>query len=43
MLVDKLGINLRQYNSELADTVDRFRGKQEKLQEELSKIKRTRY
>ena len=40
MLIDKLGINLRDYNSKLADTVDRFRGKQEKLQDKLTKFKR---
>ena len=34
-LVDKLGINLRQYNEELADTVDEYRGSQEKLQQKL--------
>ena len=39
MLVDDLGINLRQYNSELADTVDRFRGSQSKLQEELGRLR----
>ena len=39
MLVDDLGINLRDYNSQLADTVDRFRGSQAKLQEELGKLR----
>ncbi len=38
-LVDDLGINLRQYNSDLADTVDRFRGSQTKLQEELGRLR----
>ena len=38
-LVDDLGINLRQYNSKLADTVDRFRGDQAKLQEELGRLR----
>jgi len=38
-LVDDLGINLRDYNSQLADTVDRFRGSQAKLQDELGKLR----
>jgi len=38
-LIDKLGINLRDYNSELADTVDRFRGDQQKLNEELARLR----
>ena len=38
-LIDKLGINLRDYNSKLADTVDKFRGKQEKLQDYLAKLR----
>ena len=38
-LTDDLGINLRQYNEELADTVDRFTGHQAKLQEELGKLR----
>ena len=38
-LIDKLGINLRDYNSELADTVDRFRGDQQKMQDELAKLR----
>jgi len=38
-LIDKLGINLRDYNSKLADTVDRFRGDQQKLNEELARLR----
>ena len=38
-LVDKLGINLRQYNEELADTVDEYRGSQEKLQQKLHELR----
>ena len=38
-LIDKLGINLRDYNSKLADTVDRFRGNQQKLNEELARLR----
>ena len=38
-LIDKLGINLRDYNSQLADTVDRFRGNQQKLNEELARLR----
>ena len=39
LLIDKLGINLRDYNSELADTVDRFRGDNQKMQEELARLR----
>tara|TARA_B100000945_G_C20416136_1_gene615246 strand:- start:1406 stop:2950 length:1545 start_codon:yes stop_codon:yes gene_type:complete len=38
-LVDKLGINLRQYNEDLADTVEEFRGAQEKTNEKLAKLR----
>ena len=38
-LIDRLGINLRDYNKELADTVDRFRGKQQDLQNELARLR----
>ena len=38
-LTEDLGINLRDYNEELADTVDRFTGDQAKLQEELGKLR----
>ena len=38
-LTEDLGINLREYNSELADTVERFTGNQAKLQEELGKLR----
>ena len=38
-LTEDLGINLRDYNEELADTVDRFTGNQAKLQEELGKLR----
>ena len=38
-LTEDLGINLRDYNAELADTVDRFTGNQAKLQEELGKLR----
>ena len=38
-LVDKLGINLRQYNEDLADTVDEYRGSQEKLQQKLHELR----
>lgn len=38
-LTEDLGINLRDYNKELADTVDRFTGNQAKLQEELGKLR----
>lgn len=38
-LTEDLGINLREYNSELADTVERFTGNQAKLQEELHKLR----
>ena len=35
-LVNDLGINLRDYNSDLADTVDKFTNKQMKLEDKLS-------
>ncbi len=38
-LTEDLGINLRDYNEELADTVERFTGDQAKLQEELHKLR----
>jgi len=38
-LIDKLGINLSDYNKELANTVNRFRGKQEELQTELARLR----
>ena len=38
-LTEDLGINLRDYNEDLADTVDRFTGDQAKLQEELGKLR----
>ena len=38
-LVDKLGINLRQYNEDLAETVDDYRGSQEQMQTELQKLR----
>ena len=38
-LVDKLGLNLRQYNEDLADTVEEFRGAQEKTNEKLAKLR----
>ena len=38
-LTEDLGINLREYNSELADTVERFTGNQAKMQEELQKLR----
>jgi len=38
-LTEDLGINLRQYNEELADTVERFTGNQAKMQEELQKLR----
>jgi hypothetical protein len=37
-LVDKLGINLYQYNAELAETVDEFVGTQEKLSQKISDL-----
>ena len=38
-LVNELGINLRDYNSELADTVDKFTNKQMKLEDKLSNFR----
>jgi len=34
-MVDKLGINLRDYNSKLADTVDEFKGTQEQINQKI--------
>ena len=42
-LLDELGINLRDYNKDLADTVDKFRGETNGVTRRTSKIKRTRY
>ena len=39
ILIDKLGINLRSYDTKLADAVDKFRGKQEKLQQDLARLR----
>ena len=39
ILIDKLGINLRSYDTKLADAVDQFRGKQEKLQQDLARLR----
>lgn len=38
-LVDKLGINLRDYNDKLADTVNEFKGTQEQVNEKLSELR----
>ena len=38
-LVNDLGINLRDYNSDLADTVDKFTSKQMGLEEKLTKFR----
>jgi len=38
-LVDELGIDLRDYNSELADTVQEFTGSQQKLEEKISELR----
>jgi hypothetical protein len=38
-LVDDLGINLRDYNDKLADTVSEFTGTQAKLEEKLAELK----
>ena len=38
-LVDDLGLNLRDYNSKLADTVETFTGTQEKLQTQLAELR----
>ena len=37
-LVDDLGINLRDYNDKLADTVSEFTGTQAKLEEKLAEL-----
>jgi len=39
-LVDKLGINLRDYNSKLADTVDEFKGTQQQVNEKLLEFRK---
>ena len=39
ILIDKLGINLRSYDTKLADAVDKFRGNQEKLQQDLARLR----
>src|SRR6056300_1560880 len=38
-LVDDLGINLRDYNSELADTVEEFTGSQQKLEQKIAELR----
>src|SRR5210317_848366 len=38
-LVDDLGINLRDYNDKLADTVSEFTGTQAKLEEKLAELR----
>ena len=38
-LTNELGIDLRQYNSELADTVDRFNDRQMKLEDKLANFR----
>src|SRR5210317_2654929 len=38
-LVDDLGINLNDYDSKLADTVEEFTGNQAKLEEKLEKLR----
>ena len=38
-LVNELGINLRDYNQDLADTVDKFTNKQMKLEDKLSNFR----
>ena len=38
-LVDELGIDLRDYNRELADTVQEFTGSQQKLEEKISELR----
>src|SRR6056300_311764 len=39
-LVDKLGINLRDYNNKLADTVDEFKGTQQQVNEKLLEFRK---
>tara|TARA_B100001564_G_scaffold351824_1_gene358248 strand:- start:5459 stop:7036 length:1578 start_codon:yes stop_codon:yes gene_type:complete len=39
ILIDKLGINLRSYDTKLADAVDKFRGNQQKLQQDLQRLR----
>src|SRR5210317_607283 len=38
-LVDDLGINLRDYNNKLADTVEEFTGNQQKLEKQLGELR----
>jgi len=38
-LVDDLGINLRDYNQELADTVEEFTGTQQKLEKKIAELR----
>ena len=38
-LVDDLGINLRDYNNNLADTVEEFTGTQQKLEQKLAELR----
>src|SRR5210317_2152083 len=38
-LVDDLGINLRDYNQELADTVDEFTGTKQKLEKKIAELR----
>jgi len=38
-LVDELGINLRDYNNNLADTVEEFTGTQQKLEQKLAELR----
>src|SRR5210317_2472920 len=38
-LVDDLGINLRDYNNKLADTVEEFTGTQQKLEQKLAELR----
>jgi hypothetical protein len=38
-LVDDLGINLRDYNNKLADTVEEFTGNQQKLENQLGELR----
>src|SRR6056300_459470 len=39
-LVDDLGINLRDYNNKLADTVEEFTGNQQKLEKKLGELRK---
>jgi len=38
-LVDDLGLNLRDYNTKLADTVDEFTGNQQQLEKKISELR----